>query len=53
LGKTLREESRSSSRHATLLSKGSWEEVLRDETKNGSVEDFTRHAKSGASRSFL
>ena len=33
--------------------KDPWEEVLRDETKNGSVEDFTRHAKNGASRAFL
>ena len=33
--------------------KDPWEEVLRDETKTGSVEDFTRHAKNGASRSFL
>ena len=53
LGKTLREESclRLATQHSSP--KDPWEEVLRDQTKNGSVEDFTRHAKNGASRSFL
>ena len=53
LGKTLRKERclRLATQHSSP--KDPWEEVLGDKTKNGSVEDFARHAKNGASRAFL